>query len=49
MKFMMNIELDEMVVQDVTDEVLEMTAGITQIGTIATGTCCFTGKFEPCC
>ena len=45
----MNIELDDVDILDVSDETLELAAGSAQIGTIATGTCCWSAKYIPCC
>ena len=42
LEFAMNVELDEVVVQDVSDDALEMAAGGAQGGQTATG-CAVTG------
>ena len=42
LEFAMNIELDEVVVQDVSDDALELAAGGAQGGQTATG-CAVTG------
>ena len=42
----MNIELDEVVVQDVSDDALELVAGGAQGGVVAAH---FTGWFPPDC